>query len=272
MLRIVRHVSFYYKPSTVGYITQRCVIDLPYYIAEDVHHCPITNTLLTDLSWKNIIEITPIKNIGVFSKVKDESKKFLTISGTKRLIAMLPVTSVGANHSNNFTIWVPFIVATGSRQTYFNKATVKALNADIAENILVDGVKIWYHNSVDHFEDINLLGTDVLESGVLNIDYPNKNALFTVTNAGPSAVLSGFWVNLNGGTTFKVYPKNKYVDSLKDAVKEEEPRLDWLDADELVVTKKNDQILSYEEAVKQALDPESKLEAGTEYAVYCTKE
>jgi hypothetical protein len=52
---------------------------------------------------------------------------------------------------------------------------------DMSTKVSVLGVPISFACSTDHFSDINILGTDVLERGELHINYPAKTMRFVVT-------------------------------------------------------------------------------------------
>ena len=250
---------------------RRRLVDLPYYIAEDVYNGPIDDVLLTDLSWDTITNMKEIRELGVFERVKDPSKKLLALTNTLRTVGMLPVESRPSKGPST-KLWVPFIVDTGSRQTYFNKKTAEKLNLESANLVLVDDVKVRYQISGNHFQDLNLLGTDVLGKGVLHIDYQGELVSFKVTSK--SAQSNIVWVNLDGGDFFKAFPLQNDVDALKKAVKQERPnRLMNFDAAELTVTNKMDEPSpAWLDIVANKLDPESELVPGQEYSVHTPKE
>jgi len=252
----------------------RGVVDTPFYIAEDVNKGPIDDVLLSDLSWQTLINMKPIRELGVFQPVKDPKKKFLfVVKETLRTLAMLPVQSRSYNGPTT-TLWVPFVVDTGSGRTYFNKATMSVLRMNEPNVVtLVDGVPVDLHESGSHFEDINLLGTDVLGRGVLHIDYPARQTTFNVT--APSTPSSNiFWVNLDGGDFFQAFALQNNVDALKKAVKQEQsPKLDYMAASDLIVTNKMDEPSpTWLDIVANKLDPELELVPGQKYSVHTPKE
>jgi len=79
------------------------------------------------------------------------------------------------------------------------------------------GERILLRTSSHHFEDINLLGTDVLGCARLTINCPKKLASLTRTTPDRNTP-DAFWVTLDGAT-FEVTPSKNNVDALKDAVK-----------------------------------------------------
>jgi hypothetical protein len=71
-------------------------------------------------------------------------------------------------------VWVPFLVDTGAPSTHFNHETTSLLKLDKADNIRVMGERVTYRKSSHRFEDLNLLGTDVLKSMDLVVKYPSR--------------------------------------------------------------------------------------------------
>ena len=89
---------------------------------------------------------------------------------------------------------------------------------DISDSVSVLNIPVQWACSSDHFEDINLLGTDVLHYGVLRIDYPKIQMDFNLTRKDIAQSDSNVWVKY-GTSVFEVTPAENHVDSLKDAVK-----------------------------------------------------
>ena len=162
---------------------------------------------------------------------------------------------------------------TASRQTYFNKKTAEKLNLESANLVLVDDVKVRYQISGNHFQDLNLLGTDVLGKGVLHIDYQGELVSFKVTSKSAQST-NIFWVNLDGGDFFKAFPLQNNVDALKKAVKQERPNdLMKFDAAKLIVTDKMDEPSpTWLDIVANKLDPKEELRPGQEYSAHTPKE
>merc|ERR1712173_21221 len=123
--------------------------------------------------------------------------------------------------------------------------------------------------SGSHFQDLNLLGTDVLGKGVLHIDYQGELASFKVTSKSAQST-NLFWVNLDGGDFFQAFPLHNNVDALKKAVKQEQsPKLDHMAASDLIVTNKmGEPSPTWLDIVASKLDPELELVPGQKYSVH----
>ena len=114
--------------------------------------------------------------------VKPGETPLFSITPSKRLLALLKVTSTKYSQVSKtrevVEKWVVFLVDTGSPATFFNDATYTAMQFG-GENAAVGNVAgVLFprpQRSTNHFKDINLLGTDVLEKGTLIVDYPVGN-------------------------------------------------------------------------------------------------
>ena len=180
----------------------------------------IDDVLLSDVTWDSLTSSFP--DHLVHSLVKEGEECHFCISPTLRVLALLPVrTKTGSKWSA--AKWVPFLVDTGSNATYFCASTRKALEMDVADNFEVLECPLLFHESSGRFEDINLLGTDVMRHCRLEINYTTSKVV--LEKVGVTADVS-FWVqqrdtnnNNNVGDPFKVAPQRKDVDDLKDAIK-----------------------------------------------------
>eukprot|EP00339_Tiarina_fusa_P018851 CAMPEP_0117006958 /NCGR_PEP_ID=MMETSP0472-20121206/7002_1 /TAXON_ID=693140 ORGANISM="Tiarina fusus, Strain LIS" /NCGR_SAMPLE_ID=MMETSP0472 /ASSEMBLY_ACC=CAM_ASM_000603 /LENGTH=188 /DNA_ID=CAMNT_0004708575 /DNA_START=632 /DNA_END=1198 /DNA_ORIENTATION=+ len=110
-----------------------------------------------------------------------------------------------------------------------------------------------YHNQ--DFTDVKLI-TAKKSSPVPGLsDFKLKEILPKQDGQLTNSYSEGFWVRLNGGTEFMVYPRANNIDSLKKAVKEEMKNdLKNVSACHLVVTKEECGH-TFEEAVLQNLAP-----------------
>ena len=68
---------------------------------------------------------------------------------------------------------VPFLIDTGSPQTFLCEDDYKILGIEAARNVYIEDVPCRPQISTEHFMDINLLGTDVLKKTSLFVDYTN---------------------------------------------------------------------------------------------------
>ena len=169
---------------------------------------PVASVLLSDVSWKALTEALPRHRLHQACSPKDEP--IFTITEALRTMVMMPVTSVTAHEAT--TKWVPFLVDTGSPNTYFAAPTRAALGLDNCHHLEVLGKRIQMHSSSHHFEEINLLGTDVLKHGTLTINYPSKTASFNVHAVGYRLV------SADGKLDYGVFPTGKFVKNMKEAI------------------------------------------------------
>lgn len=210
------------------------VTDLPYHTVMS----PIDDTLLTDVSWATITETAQFKELCMkpVSKSVAEPKPICCVSTTLRTLALMPTKT---EHSH---LWVPFLVDTGSLRTYICKNTVTATCCDTSSYLLINGVKVNWAMSSNHFEDINLLGTDVLGHGTLYINYSNGNVELETfsTSPNPTVVVTGH------GHTLPVSPKHRQVMYLKEDIKE---KLGISDAAMLVIKDPSGNVMGDEDTL-----------------------
>jgi hypothetical protein len=78
------------------------------------------------------------------------------------------------------------LVDTGSPYTFLTRETFRALQINLEDQpddqafVLVNGQRIKAHLSKNHFEDVNVLGTNFLDFCEVSIDYPKKRARITI--------------------------------------------------------------------------------------------
>jgi len=197
------------------------VLDYPYITVQ----APIDGPCLTDVSWKTFLDTKRFAG-KLHEPAQPNASAICAVSATLRTFALAPTTAIIGNKTT--CIWAPFLVDTGSRQTYFCKHTRDILRMDISDSVSVLGTPLQWASSSDHFEDINLLGSDVLGSGVLHVDYPKMSMSFNVTkhvsmlgNAIPAWVQQRDASGKAVGRAFEVTPAKNHIDALTKAIKAE---------------------------------------------------
>jgi hypothetical protein len=183
----------------------RFVVDGPYCNPQ-----PVGDILLQDLSFEDLQRHFPLDMIHQKVDPNHGPVRF-AISKSHRLLTLMRVSTMF--HRNTETFWVPFLINTGSPSTFFTKRTIEALEIDVADHVAVEGQGILWHKAVGHFDDINLLGTDVLHHGVLTIHYPAGTADFSIVRDTLREVLA-----TDGNVTFRVKPEQMKVMYLKKAI------------------------------------------------------
>jgi hypothetical protein len=186
----------------------------------DGHYCnpqPVADIVLQDLSFRDLERHFPRDMIHqkvdpTHGSITDSVR--FAISSSHRALTLMRVST--KRNRNEETFWVPFLIHTASPSTFFTDRTIKALKLDVADHVAVEGKGILWRTAVGHFDDINLLGTDVLHHGVLNIHYPAGTAAFSIVRDTLREVLA----TDGKGTTFPVKPEQMKVMYLKKAIKE----------------------------------------------------
>jgi hypothetical protein len=173
---------------------------------------PLYDHLLSDVSWDILTRYFPKKRLHAV--VKDGEEPLFIVTRRLRTLAMLPVERKIQRTATTF--WVPFLVDTGSPDTFFTQATIDALRLDSAAHQSVFGERIRLRTSSRGFSDINLLGTDVLDCACLVIDYPKKLASLTRATDAPA---NTFWVRVGDTVVTTVTPHRNDIDALKTSVK-----------------------------------------------------
>jgi hypothetical protein len=176
---------------------------------------PIDDVLLMDVDWNRITAHFPARRIH--AEVAAGEVPAFVLSESLRALALLPVLRSFPDKSEGGAVWVPFLVDTGASTTHFNRETTSLLKLDKADNIRVMGESVRYRKSSHRFEELNLLGTDVLKSMDLLIQYPSRTV--SITRSQAPVVGSSFWVTMDGKNVFKVTPVENEVFALKEAVK-----------------------------------------------------
>jgi hypothetical protein len=177
---------------------------------------PPHDVLFTNLGWKDFAVYLPADRIH--TEVASNEVPAFALTEHMHALALLPVVRTLADGSGRKSAWAPFLVDTGASATYFNHKTAERLQLGTPGSIIrVMGQQVTLHNSSHHFEDLNLLGTDVLKSTDLLIQYPSRTV--SITRSQAPVVGSSFWVTMNGKNVFKVTPVENEVFALKEAVK-----------------------------------------------------
>lgn len=195
------------------------VLDYPYITVQE----PIDSQCLTDVSWKTFVDQKQFAG-KLHQPAQPNDSAICAVSPTLRTFALAPTTTMV--DKKRTCVWAPFLVDTGSRQTYFCKHTRDMLRMDVADSVSVLGHPVQWGCSSDRFEDINLLGTDVLSNGVLHVDYPEMMMRFDVTKHIVSQ-RDGAWVQERDASgkavdrAMKVFPSMNDVDALAKAIKAE---------------------------------------------------
>ena len=253
MLHRVRP-KFGYVPSSIQSALFRhhppLVLDNP------VLMTPVGDVLLTDVTWDNLKEVFPKTHKPVGS---DPIEPILCLSATNRTLALLPVTRTYLRVKYG-PHYVPFLLDTGSPQTFFTTHTIAQLELQKSDRIEVLSKPVIFRQSSGHFDDINLLGMDFLISTKLVLDYPGRVLTLETTQ-----VSSSTWVQLYDGASpigsaFEVTPTKNHIDGLKKAVKAEMPHaLKDVDAATLIVKAQDND---------KELDPDTPLAANTVKTAY----
>ena len=143
---------------------------------------PVDNVLLADLDWESLVKY--FNKDRVHASAAGDEAPVLAISNTHRLVGLLPVSAKTGSQTTRFL--APFLIGTGSPYTHFTKATADKFKLATVDHITVLGCPILFWPSSSHFDDINLLGTDVLKACKLVIDYPTGVASLEVRPRNPS--------------------------------------------------------------------------------------
>ena len=119
---------------------------------------PPSDVLLPDLNWDDLVAHLP-KDL-LHKSCLPTSPGQLVITNQLRTVGLLPVTRTVARKESSF--WAPFVIDTGGPSTFFCLKTQEKLELSTADHVSVCGKRILLSTSSNHFDDINLLGTDVL--------------------------------------------------------------------------------------------------------------
>lgn len=99
---------------------------------------PIDDPRLTDVSWKAFLDIRKFTG-KLHEPAQQNDAAICAISATLRTFALAPTTAIIRNKAT--CVWAPFLVDTGSRQTYFCTKTRDILRMDICESVSVLGCR-----------------------------------------------------------------------------------------------------------------------------------
>ncbi|OLP79948.1 hypothetical protein AK812_SmicGene39700 [Symbiodinium microadriaticum] len=113
-----------------------------------------------------------------------------------RLLVLLRLTVEKASEYKSVkkTFFVPFLLDTGSPQTFLCKDDYDKLGIGDARNTYIEGKFANPCISSGHFEDINLLGTDVLRKTNLFVDYQAGKLHLGFFDQGARSTSSIVWV------------------------------------------------------------------------------
>ncbi|CAE7225335.1 unnamed protein product [Symbiodinium sp. CCMP2592] len=166
------------------------VLDVVHYVPR----FPVDEVLLTDLQHSDLV--SPFGNWAMKQDTGEEPPVRADISQGLRLLVLLRVTVEKASgyKSSKKTFFVPFLVDTGCPQTFLCKADYEKLGIGNANNTYIEGSFAQPYESVGHFEDINLLGTDVLRKTNLFVDYQAGKLHLGFFEQGTTSTSSVFWV------------------------------------------------------------------------------
>lgn len=204
---------------------QPYVIDMPCVPPPD----PAADVLLSDLTWSNLENAFPGK---VHAPVAaSDSPQFQILATGLRAVGLLPVRTIVAKKPS-VARWVPFLIDTGSHQTFFNDQSIKALALDVADHIEIFSSRVNLARSSHHFDDINLLGTDFLRYCELRVNYPAGAVQLDVIRI-PSQLE---FIVTDGTVALRVKPEHPDIMSLKDAIKAKcAIRFERIDASEIII-------------------------------------
>ena len=143
------------------------VLDVVHYVPR----VPVDEVLLTDLNHSDLV--SPFGDWAMKQDIGEEPPARADISQGLRLLVLLRMTVEKASgyKSVKKTFFVPFLLNTGSPQTFLCKDDYDKLGIGDARNTYIEGQFANPCISSGHFEDINLLGTDVLRKTNLFVDY-----------------------------------------------------------------------------------------------------
>jgi hypothetical protein len=165
----------------------------------------------------------------VHQKVDPSLPSRFRLSNELRTLGLLLVTTSTAG--SEATFWVPFLIDTGSPATFFCKKTIDALKMDRADHIAVEGQRILWCEATEHFDDLNVLGTNFLRHGKLSVCYRTNEVRFSLLDIPtmPSVTVFGL------GTSLAVTPATFTVPSMKFAIKAMLPNSVTCDAPDLII-------------------------------------
>mmetsp|Transcript_51111 Transcript_51111/g.94594 ORF Transcript_51111/g.94594 Transcript_51111/m.94594 type:complete len:270 (+) Transcript_51111:64-873(+) len=127
---------------------------------------PIDDVMLQDLSYEDLAKCftdSYTTSLAVTPVLRGH------ITGSLRCIVLLQVS---AHTGGNITgLRIPFLLDTGSPGTYLCAADSRKLGADHADFVRIEGHLVNVQPSSSHFEEINLVGTDILKKYKVSIDY-----------------------------------------------------------------------------------------------------
>ena len=143
------------------------VLDVVHYVPR----FPVDEVLLTDLQHSDLV--SPFGDWAMKQDTGEEPPVRADVSQGLRLLVLLRLTVEKASgyKSSKETFFVPFLVDTGSPRTFLCEADYEKLGIGNAKNTYIEGSFAQPEKSSGHFEDINLLGTDVLRKTNLFVDY-----------------------------------------------------------------------------------------------------
>jgi len=219
------------------------VLDVVHYVPR----FPVDEVLLTDLQHSDLV--SPFGDWAMKQDTGEEPPVRADVSQGLRLLVLLRLTVEKASgyKSSKETFFVPFLVDTGSPRTFLCEADYEKLGIGNAKNTYIEGSFAQPEKSSGHFEDINLLGTDVLRKTNLFVDYQAGKLHLGFFEQGTTSTSSVFWVRelirKDGTVTaksrqegedkleraFQVSPKDhpdsrlNNVDDLATAIKQRKP-------------------------------------------------
>ena len=118
-------------------------------------------------------------SVVLLNPLKDLER--IEITATYRLLVLLPTKK----NQKSQEIWVPYLIDTGSPQTFLTNLSRSALGLGdyaIDYEIYVAGCKIRFGQASDHFSDINIIGTDLLARGNLIVSYNSRQFGLKIKN------------------------------------------------------------------------------------------
>ncbi|CAE7681576.1 unnamed protein product, partial [Symbiodinium microadriaticum] len=166
------------------------VLDVVHYVPR----IPVDEVLLTDLN--HSVLVSPFGDWAMKQDIGEEPPVRADIAQGLRLLVLLRLTVEKASEYKSVkkTFFVPFLLDTGSPQTFLCKDDYDKLGIGDARNTYIEGYFANPCISSGHFEDINLLGTDVLRKTNLFVDYQAGKLHLGFFDQGARSTSSIVWV------------------------------------------------------------------------------
>ena len=143
-------------------------------VVRTVPRYPVDDILLTDLNHDDLV--LPFGSWAMSEATNETPRARADMANAGLRLLVLLRTTVEEPASGDGTIRkkvfnVPFLVDTGSPQTFLCKDDYKILGIEAACFVYIEDVPCRPQISTEYFMDINLLGTDVLRKTSLFVDY-----------------------------------------------------------------------------------------------------